>query len=56
MKKKHNKRKRSEDQFGGERKRGAQFLIEKEETVAGGKWTEEENCIIMPHIMNKSGT
>lgn len=50
---KSTKRKRSKDQFGGERKRGLQFMIDNDESVSDGKWTEEENLILLQHVMGQ---
>lgn len=50
---KSTKRKRSKDQFGGERKRGLQFMIDNDESVSDGKWTDEENLILLQHVMGQ---
>ena len=43
-------RKRNASQLGGERKSGVKFLLEHDETLVGGKWTEEENFVLMEHV------
>ena len=48
---KSTKRKRSKDQLGGDRKRGLQFMIDNDESVSDGKWTDEENLILLQHLM-----
>ena len=48
---KSTKQKRGKDQLGGDRKRGLQFMIDNDESVSDGKWTDEENLILLQHLM-----